>query len=124
MRALVVPLAATLAMSVYADVSPKRQGVNYKMFAEVGSSDVGRAWYIVPGAKYVANQSGNDIVLTDIATGNEAGKLSGHAMGVHDSGFSANGKFMVTAGNDSSVKVWDLTTFKEVRSVDAFGGYS
>ena len=52
----------------------------------------------------------------------EKGRMVGG--GIHDGGFSSNGKFMVTAGNDSTVKVWDLVAMKEARSVEPFGGYS
>ncbi len=124
MRAFVIPLAAVLATTALADVSPRRGGVNYKVFTELTTSDCARVWYIVPGAKYVANQSGNDIVLTDSSSGLEVAKLSGHGGGIHDGGFSANGKVMVTAGNDATVKIWDLVAMKEIRSIDPFGGYS
>lgn len=124
MRALLIPLAAVFALPVFADTSPKRGGVNYKVFSEVGAVAAARAWYITPNGRFVANQAGTEVVLTDTVEGKESGKLAGHAGGIHDAGFSANGKFMTTAGNDAGVKVWDLSTFKEVRSFDPFGAYS
>lgn len=126
MRAILVPLAATIAAALpaLADTSPPRTDVDYRRFAEVAAAPVARVWYITPDGKFVANQAGADVVLTDAATGKEHGRLSGHGAGIHDAGFSSNGKLMATSGNDATVKVWDLATCKELKSFNPFGAYS
>jgi len=124
MRALLVPLAAAFAIPALADTSPPRSSIDYRRFAELSTAPAGRAWYISPDGKFIANQAGADVVLTVAATGKEHGRLAGHAAGIHDAGFSSDGRFMTTAGNDAAVKVWDLATCKELKSFDPFGSYS
>ncbi len=124
MRAIALALAAALALPAAADTSRRKTSVDYSRFAPLSATVCPRAWQIVPGGRFIANQAGNDVLLTEAATGKEHGRLAGHIAGVHDAGFSADGRFMATAGNDAAVKIWDLTTLKEVRSIDAFGAYS
>jgi hypothetical protein len=117
-----IALVLALAVPAGADTSPPRRGVDYHRFVELERVGAWGAWYIAPGGRFVANQSGADVALIDVATGREHGSLKGHAAGVHDAGFSSNGKLVATAGQDATVKVWDLATLKELRSIDAHAG--
>lgn len=111
-------------LPLLADTSPRRPAADYRRFGELFSVGIRRAWYVTPGARYVALQSGADVLLIDAASGQEYGKLTGHAQSVHDAGFSADGRFIATAGTDATVKVWDVSTLKEVRSVEAHDGFA
>jgi WD40 repeat protein len=71
---------------------------------------------LVAAAGYEA-AAGNAIYLYDPATGTEVGRLAGHPTGgVRRLAFTPDSKQLVSAGFDGAVRVWDLTTKKELRS--------
>src|SRR5687767_9672021 len=51
---------------------------------------------------------------TEVPVVQPARYLVGHADGVHDVGFSPDGKKIVTAGHDATVRVWDAPTAKQL----------
>ncbi len=67
--------------------------------------------------------SGNPIYLYDVAAGKERTRLTGHPHGgIRRLLFTPDGKQLVSGGFDGAVRVWDLASGKEVRSIDAETG--
>jgi WD40 repeat protein/predicted chitinase/cytoskeletal protein RodZ len=52
----------------------------------------------------------NDARLSDVSTGKELRRLTGHTGQINDIVFSPNGKLLVTASDDASVRLWDVDT--------------
>ncbi len=57
-----------------------------------------------------------DVLLFDAETGVIRIRLRGHPLGVNALSFSPDGRILATAGIDHSLKLWDLTTAKELAS--------
>ena len=115
---------AALAIPVSADTSARRGGVDYRRFTELAAFAARGSWYITPGARFICMEGSNEVILFDGTTGKEVGRLTGIDEGIHDAGFSANGKLMVTAGDALVVRVWDLDTLKEVRKFEPHDGFA
>jgi RNA polymerase sigma factor (sigma-70 family) len=56
--------------------------------------------------------------LWDALTGKELHVLVGHTDAIHALLFSADGKMLVSAGDDKSVRFWDVKSGKQVRQID------
>jgi WD40 repeat protein/tRNA A-37 threonylcarbamoyl transferase component Bud32 len=68
-----------------------------------------------PGGDVLAALGGNsDVLLWDLATGQQLRALSGHAHGVHSVAFIPDGRRLVTASSDRTIRVWDVATGQEV----------
>src|SRR5207253_3069413 len=69
------------------------------------------------GGSVAASFSGKDgkdqVRLFDGKTGKELQRLAGHAGAVNAVAFSGDGKTLVTAGADKTIRVWDAATGKE-----------
>jgi len=68
----------------------------------------------------------NDIILLDIDEGKEITRLSGHSDGSGQSGhphvvtvFDSSGKYLISGGLDSTIRLWHLATKKTVAKVDS-----
>lgn len=59
----------------------------------------------------------DDILIVDAKTGQELGRLSGHANGANTVAFSSDGKRLVSAGRDGVVKIWEAETGLELLSL-------
>ncbi len=119
--ALALLIAST---PVLGDTSPRSGYPDVRKFKEVGKFLPARSiWLVVGGGKHVLAKNGNDVVVYDAASGREAGTLKGTA-NIHDAGYSRDGRFLALAGYDSTVKVFDLSSMKEVASIGAHAGYS
>lgn len=55
----------------------------------------------------------------DVATGNTVAELRSHTDATSSVAFSGDGKTALTAGFDATVKVWDATNWRELRSFKA-----
>jgi hypothetical protein len=66
---------------------------------------------------------GNAIYRFDVKTGKELPRLPGHPTGgVRRLTFTADSKQLISGGFDGIVRVWDLATGKEIRSIKAEAG--
>jgi len=51
----------------------------------------------------------------------EVFKLSGHTGGIASLAFSPDGRYLVSGSQDESLKIWDLSTKKEIETIHKFG---
>src|ERR1019366_185462 len=56
-------------------------------------------------------------VLWDIGTGTEVRRIAGHRGGMTAGVFTPDGKQVVTAGGDKSIRIWDVATAREVKQI-------
>jgi WD40 repeat protein len=56
--------------------------------------------------------------LYDVATGQQVRKLEGHKMPVWSAAFTPDGKHVVSAGWDSTLRLWEVATGRELGKVD------
>jgi WD40 repeat protein len=57
------------------------------------------------------------IQLWDVKTGKSGGILKGHASAVSTLKFSHNGQFLISGGEESAIKIWDLSKRRLLRSL-------
>jgi WD40 repeat protein len=68
-----------------------------------------------PNGKTIATSAYYCIRLWDATTGKEDARFAGHWAGVSMLGFFPNGKSLITASQDKTVRRWDLTTSKQLQ---------
>src|SRR5262249_6467710 len=73
------------------------------------------------GKTLAASGDGNAILLLDLATGKEALVLGGHETPIGALDFTTDGKAVISAAADDTVRMWDPATGKEVRRVRVSG---
>jgi WD40 repeat protein/uncharacterized caspase-like protein len=57
------------------------------------------------------------VVLWDVASGNEIGALKGHGKGVTQVAFSRDGRLLASGSTDNTIKIWDVSTRHELRTL-------
>jgi WD40 repeat protein len=75
-----------------------------------------------PDGQWLAAGSLDDLHLYNLTTG-EMKFLRGHTSTLASAAFSPNGKQMATVSHDRTLKIWDLGSGAELRSVVAHGDY-
>jgi len=60
--------------------------------------------------------------LWDLSSGQELRQFRGHQGGIGDRVFRPDGKLLATAGEDRTVRLWDVATGKEIASLISLGG--
>ena len=58
--------------------------------------------------------SGSSVIIRDAKTGNVIQTLAGHSADIASLGFSPDGRRLVTAGGDRTMKLWDTKTGQDV----------
>ncbi len=92
---------------------------------EVGSGDEAQDVFVMWAVTGIAiSENGKQLVtgswggqIWEIATGNQAVHLESHTGFVTCAALSPNGKLLATGGLDATVKLWDPTTWQEVKSL-------
>jgi WD40 repeat protein/uncharacterized caspase-like protein len=57
------------------------------------------------------------VLLFDVATGNEVGAIKGHGKGVTNVAFSRDGKLLASSSTDNTIKIWDFASKRELRTL-------
>jgi WD40 repeat protein len=116
---------ALIAAAAWADTSGGPGRTDARRFAEVVKyAPDRRAWQVAPGGRHVILQNGTQVDVLDAATGRTVGELKGHGTGLHDAGWSRDGRYLATAGYDAQVKLWDLAEMKELAGFSLHAGFS
>ncbi len=75
--------------------------------------------FVLAALSALPNTTKNPIAVWDAATGKPAGTLEGHSGAVWSIAFSPDGKALVSAGNDATIRWWDFEKRSELRSAPA-----
>ena len=112
--------------SVLGDVTPRSSAFDPRRLVEERSISAGSLWLVSPGGRYIATATGADSFgLIDTATGRDVGQVGEHAGTVrHDGNWGQSDRFLATAGNDGTVKVWDAQARKEIASLTPHEGFT
>src|SRR5258707_14166159 len=84
--------------------------------ADLGDHVVALAWS-PDGSIVTAASISGPIHVYDAATGVLRHALKGHGFGTTAIGFSASGRHFASTGQDGAVRLWDVSTGKEVKKM-------
>jgi len=93
----------------------------FKSFDGQQHSAVSLAWSL-DGKRLASGGGYKDMTirLRDVQSGKQLQKFSGHTADIEAVAFHPNQKWIVSAGEDATMKVWDIATGKELLSVVGF----
>ncbi len=77
-----------------------------------------------PDGRAIAAASNTDILIWDVATGRRLHTLSGHSGAVTCVAFIPNGRVVVSAGYENTVRVWSTATGEHLATIYRFAGSS
>jgi hypothetical protein len=86
---------------------------------EVNIDGIGAAFS--PDGRLAARGHGQIIAIWNVATGQDVLQLVGHTGGIRSLVFSPDGRFLVSAGADGAVRLWNLQAGKELAALIALG---
>ena len=67
------------------------------------------------GMSFEKNEWKGDVIVWDAETANEIKRLKGHTSAVAGLSVSKDGRYVLSGGNDKTVRLWNLQTFREER---------
>lgn len=73
-----------------------------------------------PDDKYIATTYGNKIMLWDVSSGRLLREFAGYKDSVFSVDFSFDGKYIAGSSEDKTVKVWEVSTGKIVKTIERF----
>jgi WD40 repeat protein len=76
-----------------------------------------------PDGKSALVCGGRTVCVIDAASGRVERRLEGHAAAVVSAAFSADGKQVLTGGDDCTLRLWDRATGKEIRTFTSHEGF-
>jgi WD40 repeat protein/tRNA A-37 threonylcarbamoyl transferase component Bud32 len=90
---------------------------------------LGVAWSVAysPDGRLLASGGGElharpgEVILWDAATGQEIRTLRGHRGGIGNVVFSPDGKHLASSGGDATVRIWEVSSERELRTLRADG---
>jgi WD40 repeat protein len=86
---------------------------------EVNIDGMGAAFS--PDGKLAARGHGQILTVWNVATGQDVLQLVGHTGGIRSLVFSPDGRFLVSAGGDGAIRLWNLQGGKELAALIALG---
>jgi WD40 repeat protein len=124
LRALAVPAEGTLEAGVLSGLNRNRNGELLENRIVLYDTKTGRVIHrwndsgkesargedlsFSPDGRLLASADGTAIHLWEVATGKELRTFQGHRGEISSLAFSANGRRLASASNDSTVVIWDL----------------
>jgi WD40 repeat protein/uncharacterized caspase-like protein len=67
--------------------------------------------------KNIKVEAVGQVVLWDVASGREIGKLKGHGKGVSQVAFSHDGRLLASSSTDNTIKIWDVAGRRELATL-------
>jgi len=107
-------LTALCADTACADSSRRREIVDLTRLELLRTIAKGWTHSLSPSGQAFAVFDANVVRIFDTREGKEIQTLNGHAGLIHDSGWSRDGRLISTAGYDSAVHVWELSSGKSI----------
>ena len=94
----------------------RQKGILAYLFSTTGSW---RSGSLSPDAeKIVAGSTDGVIRFWEVKSGKEIWYKKAHEGGVNDLSFEADGRFILSTGNDATVKIWDSTNGEMIDQID------
>jgi WD40 repeat protein len=124
-RTRILALVLLAATTAAADTSPRRGTADPRRFSLLRSFAAPRASLFSADGRYIFSYSADGGTLHDLERNKKIGKLTGHTGTIHDGRFSRDGKLLVTAGYEGTVRIWETKTGTELHSVNSgHAGYA
>jgi WD40 repeat protein len=79
--------------------------------------------YVLTAPENLPRGQQNSITIWEARTGKLAGALEGHTGGLLQIWFSPDGKLLVSAGHDATIRVWDFKKRTQVRAIPSPDGH-
>ena len=75
---------------------------------------------MIEGTGRLQNEGAYEIFLWDVATGVLKTSLPGHTRAITSLAFSADGRLLASAGRDRALKVWEMKTYRQLRTASEY----